>query len=51
MSYMRIKNVYYTEEKSMGCRNSRSNNVNRRLLDLHCLVRDFLENNEDVVIV
>lgn len=45
---MRIKNVYYTEEKSMGCRNSRSNNVNRRLRDLHCLVRDFLENNEDV---
>ena len=45
---MTIRNIYYTEEKSMGCRNSRSNNINRRLRELHCLVRDFLENNEDV---
>ena len=45
---MTIGNIYYTEEKIMGCRNSRSNKVNRRLRELHCLVRDFLENNEDV---
>lgn len=32
----------------MGCTNSRSNNITRRLRELHCLVRDFLENNEDV---
>ncbi len=32
----------------MGCMSSRSNNINRRLRELHCLVKDFLENNEDV---
>ena len=34
----------------MGCINSRNNNnnINRRLREFKCLVREFLENNEDV---
>lgn len=32
----------------MGCMSNRSNNINRRLRELHCLVKEFLENNEDV---
>lgn len=32
----------------MGCTNSRSNNVNRRLRELNSLVREFLSNNEAV---
>ena len=33
----------------MGCINSRNNNINRRLREFKCLVREFLENNEDVL--